>query len=52
MAIPLYIILSGLFLYWIALDLNWLAKPGRILRIAGFLQVPLKMNKIYSTQFH
>ena len=42
---------KSLFSYWMASGLNLSAKPGRILRIAGFFQIGFKMSKICSTQF-
>ena len=35
-----------------ASGLNLSAKPGRILRIAGFFQIALRMSKMCSTHFH
>ena len=35
-----------------ASGLNLSGKPGRILRMAAFFQIALKMSKMCSTQFH
>ena len=46
-----YNFVRSLLSYSVASGLNLSAKPGRILRIAGFFQIGFKMSKICSTQF-
>ena len=43
---------KSLFSYWMASGMNLSAKPGMIIRMAGFFQIALKMSKMCSTQFH